>query len=237
MRSRRGLGREKRQFVARYRRHASETSRLWQDIRAMHPKSPANGRSGMRRAKISPGRGPFRCAGPSDHARRADLAVVRRSPGAGPYAWKVGAGLRKRTLHCCRRSRAPARHLVALCGGSLSRSKRLALRHAALAVTIPRRDRPALFRSAAASHDPAHKKRPAFCWPFLRGYELSADYSARSFRRRSSSSASWWRLTLPDSVIGMASMNSMCSGRRRLATPMESRYSAMESSVGSTSPV
>ena len=97
--------------------------------------------------------------------------------------------------------------------------------------------RPAFFRSAAAFRDPAHKKRPAFCWPFLRGYELSADYSARSFRRRSSSSASWWRLTLPDSVIGMASMNSMCSGRRRLATPMESRYSAMESSVGSTSPV
>ena len=31
---------------------------------------------------------------------------------------------------------------------------------------------------------------------FLRGCELSADYSARSFRRRSSSSASWWRLTL-----------------------------------------
>ena len=78
MRSRRGLGREKRQFAARYRRHASETSRLWQDIRAMHPKSPANSRSGMHRAKISPGRGPFRCAGPSDHARRADLAVVRR---------------------------------------------------------------------------------------------------------------------------------------------------------------
>ena len=35
-----------------------------------------------------------------------------------------------------------------------------------------------------------HKKRPAFRWPFFRGYELSADYSARSFRRRSSSSAS-----------------------------------------------
>lgn len=134
--------------------------------------------------------------------------------------------------------------------------ERLALRHAALAVTIPRCDRPvlrptprpaaiappcsrcpALFRSAAASHDPAHKKTASVCWPFLRGYELSADYSARSFRRRSSSSASWWRLTLPDSVIGMASMNSMCSGRKRLATPMESRYSAMESSVGSTSPV
>ena len=252
MRSRRGLGREKRQFVARYRRHASETSRLWQDMRAMHPKSPANSRLGIHRAKILPGRGPFRCACPSDHARRADLAVVRRSPGAGPYAWKVGAGSRNRTPYCCRRSRVPARHLVAFCGGSLSRSERLALRHAALAVTIPRcdrpilqptprprrdRPRPALFRPAAASHDPAHKKRPAFAGRFLRGYELSADYSARSFRRRSSSSASWWRLTLPDSVIGMASMNSMCSGRRRLATPMESRYSAMESSVGSTSPV
>ena len=170
---------------------------------------------------------------PSFGARRV-LGLMRE---------RLGAGLRKRTPYCCRRSRAPARHLVAFCGGSLSRSKRLAPRHAAPAVTIPRRDRPArsrcpaLFLSAAASHDPAHKKRPAFCWPFLRGYELSADYSARSFRRRSSSSASWWRLTLPDSVIGMASMNSMCSGRRRLATPMESRYSAMESSVGSTSPV
>ena len=78
MRSRRGIGREKRPFLAAYRRRASETSRLRQDIRAMHPKSPANSRSGMHRAKIFPRRGPFRCAGPSDHARRADLAVVRR---------------------------------------------------------------------------------------------------------------------------------------------------------------
>ena len=188
-------------------------------------------------------KGPFSLRGPlkSCTARGS----CRRSALAGRRALCVegrGAGLRKRTPYCCRRSRVPARHLVAFCGGSLSRSKRLALQYAAPAVTIPRRDRPArsrcpaLFRSAAASHDPAHKKRPAFCWPFLRGYELSADYSVRSFRRRSSSSASWWRLTLPDSVIGMASMNSMCSGRRRLATPMESRYSAMESSVGSTSP-
>ena len=44
MRSRRGLGREKRQFAARYRRHASETSRLWQDIRAMHPKRAGFGK-------------------------------------------------------------------------------------------------------------------------------------------------------------------------------------------------
>lgn len=162
---------------------------------------------------------------PSFGARRV-LGLMRE---------RLGAGLRKRTPYCCRRSRVPARHLVAFCGGSLSRSKRPTPRHAAPAPPCSRR--PALFRSAAASHDPAHKKRPAFCWPFLRGYELSADYSARPFRRRSSLSASWWRLTLPDSVIGMASMNSMCSGRKRLATPMESRYSAMESSVGSTSPV
>ena len=54
MRSRRGLGREKRQFVATYHRHASKTSWLRQDMRAMHPKSPANGRSGMHRVKILP---------------------------------------------------------------------------------------------------------------------------------------------------------------------------------------
>ena len=54
MRSRRGLGREKRPFLAAYRRRASETSRLRRDMRAMHPKSPANGRSGMHRANILP---------------------------------------------------------------------------------------------------------------------------------------------------------------------------------------
>ena len=75
MRSRRGLGREKRQFAATYRRHVSKMSWLRQDIRAMHPKSPANGRSGIHHAKILPRRGPFRCAGPSNHARRADLAT------------------------------------------------------------------------------------------------------------------------------------------------------------------
>ena len=78
MRSRGGIGREKGPFLAAYRRRASETSRRRQDIRAMHPKSPANSRSGRHRAKILPRRGPFRCAGPSDPARRADLAVVRR---------------------------------------------------------------------------------------------------------------------------------------------------------------
>ena len=76
-----GLGRENRQFVARFARHASEMSWLWQDMRAMHPKSPANRRWRIHRANILPGRGPFRCTGPSNHARRADLAIVRRMRG------------------------------------------------------------------------------------------------------------------------------------------------------------
>ena len=76
-----GLGRENRQFVARFARHASEMSWLWQDMRAMHPKCPANRRRRIHRAKILPGRAPFRCTNPSNHARRADLAIVRRMRG------------------------------------------------------------------------------------------------------------------------------------------------------------
>ena len=233
MRSRRGFGRGKRQFVARYRRRASEKPR----------KSPSEDTPREDLARKGPFslRGPFR----SCTARRS----CRRSALAGCWALCV-KGLGPGCVSALRiAADGPAcRHGISLrsVAAAYPAAERLALRHAAPAPPCSRRPAaiappcsrcPALFRSAAASHDPAHKKRPAFCWPFLRGYELSADYSARSFRRRSSSSASWWRLTLPDSVIGMASMNSMCSGRRRLATPMESRYSAMESSVGSTSPV
>ena len=54
-----------------------KTGSLWQDMRAMHPKCPANRRRRIHRAKILPGRGTFRCTGPSNHARRADLAVRR----------------------------------------------------------------------------------------------------------------------------------------------------------------
>ena len=50
---------------------------LWQDLRAMHPKCPANRRRRIHRARILPGRGTFRCTGPSNHARCADLAVRR----------------------------------------------------------------------------------------------------------------------------------------------------------------
>ena len=41
---------------------------LWQDLRAMHPKCPANRRWRIHRANILPGRGTFRCTGPSNHA-------------------------------------------------------------------------------------------------------------------------------------------------------------------------
>ena len=78
MHPRRGPGREKRPSLARFARHASETSWLWQYSRAMHPKSPANRLSGMHSAQILPGRGPFRCTDPSNHARRANLAIRRR---------------------------------------------------------------------------------------------------------------------------------------------------------------
>ena len=78
MHPRRGPGREKRPFLARYRRHASETSWHWQDTRAMYPKSAANRLSGMHSAQILPGRGPFRCTDPSNHAQHANLAIRRR---------------------------------------------------------------------------------------------------------------------------------------------------------------
>ena len=72
--SQKGLGREKGPFVAIYRRRVFKMSWLWQDMRAMHPKSPANRRRRTHRAKILPGRSPFRCTNPSNHARRAPLA-------------------------------------------------------------------------------------------------------------------------------------------------------------------
>ena len=74
----RGLGRENRPFLAGFARHASEMSWLWQDMRAMYPKSPANRLSGMHSAQFLPGRGPFRCTDPSNHAWGANLAIPPR---------------------------------------------------------------------------------------------------------------------------------------------------------------
>ena len=59
MRSRRGFGREKHQFVAIYRRHVFRLSLFWQDMRGMYPKSPAKRRWGMHRASILPPKGLF----------------------------------------------------------------------------------------------------------------------------------------------------------------------------------
>ncbi len=78
MHPKRGLGRERRPFLATYRRHASKTSWHWQDSHAMYPKSPANRRRRILRANILPGRGPFRCTDPSNHAQHANLAIRRR---------------------------------------------------------------------------------------------------------------------------------------------------------------
>ena len=70
------FGRENRQFVAAYCRRVFKMSWLWQDMRAMHPKSPANRLSGTHGVKVLPGKGSFRCTGPSNHARRANLAIL-----------------------------------------------------------------------------------------------------------------------------------------------------------------
>ena len=64
MRSRRDLGREKHRFVATYRLHVFRFSLFWQDMRAMHPKSPAERRWGMHRANILPPRGVFAVRSP-----------------------------------------------------------------------------------------------------------------------------------------------------------------------------
>ena len=73
-----------------------KTGWLWQDMRAMHPKCPANRRRRIHRAKILPGRAPFRCTGPSNHARREDLAIRRRTARAiattAPPLWAVERG-------------------------------------------------------------------------------------------------------------------------------------------------
>ena len=82
--------------LAGYARHASEMSWLWQDMRAMHPKSPANRRWRIHHANILPGRSPFRCTNPSNHARRADLAIRRRTARAiattAPPLWAAERG-------------------------------------------------------------------------------------------------------------------------------------------------
>ena len=83
MRSRRGLGREKHQFAATYRRHVFRYSLFWQDMRAMCPKSPAECRWGIRRANILPPRGVFAVRSPQImHGAQ----ILPPSDGLGPCA-------------------------------------------------------------------------------------------------------------------------------------------------------
>lgn len=88
MRSRRGLGQEKHQFVAIYCRHVFRFSYFWQDMRAMYPKSPAKRRWGIRRANILPpsdGLGP--CAGvPTPPSAPPIPATCQCLPLAAPIA-------------------------------------------------------------------------------------------------------------------------------------------------------
>ena len=216
---------------------------LWQDMRAMHPKSPANRRWRIHHVNILPGRGPFRCTNPSNHARRADLATIQRSQGLangrqeepgiasalriaadGPtpmiahvcgsrarsWGWGSVTGGATHDRQCCG-ERAVQRCVCESCPAASARLQRVSCqRHPPARSNLRRRRFSAAARpmTAACSHGAscsaaavrtssvgapplnAAKKRPAFRWPFFRGYELSADYSARSFRRRSSSSAS-----------------------------------------------
>ena len=88
-----------------------KTGWLWQDMRAMRPKCPANRRRRIHRAKILPGRGAFRCAGPSNHARRANLAIQRRRSALAPATPappnSASCPQTRRRLcrfwHCCRK--------------------------------------------------------------------------------------------------------------------------------------
>ena len=107
--SQKGLGREKGPFVAIYRRRVFKMSWLWQDMRAMHPKSPANRCWRIHHVNILPGRGPFRCTNPSNHARRANLAIP------GCFVWELRARRGARRGEGYRRSACGSRTPPPLC--------------------------------------------------------------------------------------------------------------------------
>ena len=117
MRSRRGLGREKHRFVATYRLHVFRFSLFWQDMRAMHPKSPAERRWGIHRANILPPRGAFAVRSPQTmHGARIlppplmDLPLRR---GSCPSSCIAGSPFNGLALAqgCLPRRPADTRHL------------------------------------------------------------------------------------------------------------------------------
>ena len=64
----------------------------------MYPKSPANRRRRMHHVNILPGRSLFCCTDPSNHARRANLAIP------GCFVWELRARRGARRGEGCRRS-------------------------------------------------------------------------------------------------------------------------------------
>ena len=160
----RGLGREKRPSLAAYRRHVSKTSWLWQDMRAMYPKSPTNRLSGIRRANILPGRGPFRCTDPSNHAWRAYLAIRRRrtaraasTHGAALMAQHANLAIRRRRTALALATPAPP--------NSVSRQHPRRRPHGAAAFGTRHPTQRQTARALATSAPPNGAKPPATATP------------------------------------------------------------------------
>ena len=109
MRSRRGLGREKHRFAAIYRRHVFRYSLFWQDMRAMHPKSPAKRRWGMHRANILPPRGVFAVRSPQImHGARILPPSDGLAPAQGLLPEQPHRGIAFQRLGPCAGMPAPA---------------------------------------------------------------------------------------------------------------------------------
>ena len=224
MHPRRGLGRENHQFAARFARHASKTSWLWQDMRAVYPKSPANRLLGMHSAKILPGRGPFAAQAPrimhgAQIFPRFSVRKVLRAESKMNWVLQVHFALPPTVPPCDVTARLwqPPRLVGSQCGGAYVRPSCARPQQPSLPALLGIRLLPhgAVRPMAAAcpmgilllssclypfsrqrfSSTQRTKKRPAERWSLwqfvaLAVRELCADYSARSFRRRSSSSAS-----------------------------------------------
>lgn len=75
MYAKRSLGRKNTPSVATYRRYVSKMSWSWQDLRAAHPKSPANRCLGIHIVKNLPGRAPF-----SPEAPKSYIACISCHP-------------------------------------------------------------------------------------------------------------------------------------------------------------
>ena len=73
---RRGPGREKRPFVARYRRHACEMSWFWQDMLPHVFKMPCKAPFGNTSRGYLAIKAPFSRPNPSNHAQWANIATL-----------------------------------------------------------------------------------------------------------------------------------------------------------------